>query len=157
VCQYCGCRQVPLIRDYIEEHEQVADLADEAVRAMERDDVESARRGVARMSELLRSHWQGEEDGVFAVMSEADASYDEYVETLVGEHRALAAFLEVIDLELPAHRARLRFEVAALQEHIGREEDGLFPASLIALNGDQWDRAISAWHMAHPGQALIED
>lgn len=157
MCQYCGCRQMPLIRDFIEEHEQVADLGDDALRALERDDVGRARRSVALMSEILASHWQGEEAGVFTVMSETDDSYAEYVGVLVGEHRSLAAFLDVIDVELPAHRERLRFEIEALREHIGREEDGLFPATLTALTGDQWDRSIQAWKDAHPGEAMIED
>lgn len=157
MCQYCGCRQIPLIRDYIEEHEQVVDVGDDALRALDRGDVERARHSLSRMREILSSHWQGEEAGVFTVMSEVDASYAEYVAVLVGEHRSLAEFLNVFDVDLPAHRERLRYEVGALHEHIGREEDGLFPASLTALSGDQWDRAIDAWKSAHPGQELISD
>jgi len=148
---------VPLIRDYIAEHEQIVDVGDAALRALDGGDVDRARRSVARMHEVLTSHWAGEEAGVFAVMSEIDASYAEYVEVLVGEHRSLAAFLEVFEVELPAHRERLRFEVEALREHIGREEDGLFPATLTALSGVQWDRAIDAWQDAHPGGELIAD
>lgn len=148
---------MPLIRDYIEEHEQVVDVGDDALRALDRGDVDQARESLSRMQEILTSHWQGEEAGVFAVMSETDATYAEYVDVLVGEHRSLAAFLEVFDVELPAHRERLRFEVGSLREHIGREEDGLFPATLTALSGDQWDRAIDAWKHAHPGQQMSTD
>jgi hypothetical protein len=157
MCQYCGCRQVPLIRDYIDEHERVVDLGDATLRALEHDDRATAHRLVEEMTDLLRSHWRGEEDGVFIVMSEAETSYAEYVDTLVGEHRSLEAFLEVLDLEIPAHRERLRFELGLLREHIAREEDGLFPATLTALTGDQWDRAIGAWKDAHPGEAMIAD
>jgi hypothetical protein len=156
VCQYCGCRQVPLIRDYIEEHEHVADLGDAALRALDHDDREAAGPLVGDMADHLLRHWRGEEDGVFTVMAEAGSDYAEYVDVLVGEHRSLAAFLDVIDLDLPAHRERLRFEIAALREHIGREEDGLFPAALTALSGDQWDRAMTAWSAAHPGETMIE-
>ena len=157
MCQYCGCRQISLIRDYIEEHEQIVDVGDDALRALDRGDVERARRGLSRMHEILTRHWAGEEAGVFAVMSETDVSYAEYVEVLVGEHRLLAAFLDVLDVELPADRERLRFEFEALREHIGREEDGLFPATLTALSGSQWGRAIDAWKNAHPGQEMIAD
>jgi hemerythrin-like domain-containing protein len=157
MCQYCGCRQVPLIRDYIEEHEQIVDAGDDAIRALDRGDVGHAHQSVSRMRDLLTSHWAGEEAGVFTVMSESDASYVEYIQVLVGEHRSLAAFLDVFDLAIPAHRERLRFEVAALGEHIAREEDGLFPATLTALSGSQWDRAIDAWQDAHPGEEMIED
>jgi len=156
VCQYCGCRQVPLIRDYIDEHERVVDLGDATLRALAHDDRVTAVRLVGQMSGLLGDHWRGEEDGVFTVMSEVDPTYAEYVDTLVGEHRSLAAFLEVLDLEIPAHRERLEFELGLLREHIAREEDGLFPATLTTLDGGQWDRAIAAWHDAHPGEQLIE-
>lgn len=152
MCQYCGCRQMPLIRDYIEEHEQIVDVGDDALRALDRGDVDRARQCLGRMRGILTSHWAGEEASVFTVMSETGASYAEYVGVLVGEHRSLAAFLDVFDVGLPAHRERLRFEVAALREHIGREEDGLFPATLTALSGDQWDRAIQACRTLTPAR-----
>jgi hypothetical protein len=41
-----------------------------------------------------------------------------------------------------------------LAEHISREEDGLFPATLVTLSGDDWDTSIAAWEAAHPGQRL---
>jgi hypothetical protein len=157
MCQYCGCRQIPLIRDYIEEHDQVVDVGDDALRALDLGDTARAHESLFRMREILTSHWAGEEAGVFAVMSETDASYADYVDVLIGEHRSLAAFLGVLDVALPAHRERLRFEVGALREHIEREEDGLFPATLTALSGSQWDRAIDAWKNTHPGQEMIAD
>jgi hypothetical protein len=33
VCHYCGCRQMPLIRDYVAEHERATELGADAVRA----------------------------------------------------------------------------------------------------------------------------
>ena len=46
-------------------------------------------------------------------------------------------------------RAHWRGEENGLQE-----EDGLFPASLIALDGGAWNRSIAAWQEAHPGSRL---
>ena len=43
-----------------------------------------------------------------------------------------------------------------LYEHISKEEDGLFPASLTSLSGDEWDAAMDAWHEAHPGTRMIQ-
>ena len=83
MCQYCGCRQVPLIRDYIDEHERVVDLGDATLRALAHDDRATAGRLVGQMSDLLGDHWRGEEDGVFTVMSQVDPTYAEYVDTLV--------------------------------------------------------------------------
>ena len=85
---------------------------------------------------------------MFSVMSEAEASCAEYVDVRVDEHRSLAASLDVFVVALPGHRARLRFEVGALAEHIEREEDGLFRASLIALSGASGIAPLT------PGRAL---
>jgi len=157
MCQYCGCRQIPLIRDYIEEHDQIVQFGDDALRALDVADTDKAHESLTRMHEILTSHWAGEEAGVFAVMSETDSSYADHVAVLVSEHRSLAAFLEALDIGLPAHRERLRFELGSLREHVEREEDGLFPATLTELSGSQWDRAIDAWRNAHPGEELIAD
>lgn len=157
MCHYCGCRQVPLIRDFIAEHEEVTELGAQALHTIGQGRTQEAAGMVAAMRELLRSHWQGEEDGVFAMMAEADPMYADYVAPLVQEHRELDAFLGAIDLEQPEHVARLRHEMAELAEHISREEDGLFPATLVSLSGLAWDTAIEAWRAAHPGRELIQD
>lgn len=157
MCHYCGCRQVPLIRDYIAEHERVVDLGTRALHAAGTGDLAGATALVARMREELDSHWRGEERGVFAVMAEADDLYADYVSPLVDEHRELAAFLAAIDLAVEADRRRLARELDDLLDHISREEDGLFPATLVTLSGPAWDRAIDAWQEAHPGRSMIAD
>ena len=157
MCHYCGCRHVPLIRDYIAEHEEVTELGGRALRALGHDDVENATSLVTEMRETLRSHWQGEENGVFTVMARADDLYADYVAPLVQEHRDLEDFLARIDLTDPADVHRLQRELDDLAEHISREEDGLFPATLVTLSGDQWDASIAAWEEAHPGRRIEID
>lgn len=157
MCHYCGCRQSKLIRDYIDEHERVTNLGFEAMLALDRGERSVAAGMVAEMALLLRSHWAGEENGIFTVMAQADDLYADYIGPLVSEHRALDAFLSSVDLELPEHRDRLRIEMAELTEHISREEDGLFPATLVTLGGVQWDAAEDAWYAAHPGEMLRQD
>ena len=157
MCHYCGCRQIPLIRDYIAEHEEVTELGAAALHALGQGDTSGATALVAKMREKLRSHWVGEENGVFAVMAEADQMYADYIAPLQQEHRDLDAFLAGADLADPQDVARLERELADLAEHISREEDGLFPATLVTLSGPAWDVAIDAWHAAHPGRELIAD
>ncbi|XTP34543.1 hemerythrin domain-containing protein [Mycobacterium sp. TJFP1] len=99
---------MPLLRDYIAEHERVMNCGREAVRA------------------------------------------------LVREHRELGALLESVDLSNADDREQIRTAVDDLYEHIAKEEDGLFPASLTFLDGEQWDQAISGWQAAHPGNHMIE-
>lgn len=43
MCHYCGCRELPLLRDYIAEHERAMDHGGEAVRALDRGEHERAR------------------------------------------------------------------------------------------------------------------
>ncbi|MFB6896859.1 hemerythrin domain-containing protein [Streptomyces hydrogenans] len=96
----------------------------------------------------LRGHWAGEEAGLFRVMAENE-EYAGYVSALVAEHRELDAFLAALDLDDPAQRTAFVRAVDELHEHIAKEEDGLFPASLTELTGDQWDLAMSAWSTVH--------
>ncbi|OBB34184.1 hemerythrin [Mycolicibacterium peregrinum] len=145
---------MPLLRDYIAEHERAVDHGREAVRAMDRGELDVASLRLGEMFEELRSHWQGEENGLFAVMR-TDELYAEHIDPLVVEHRELAAFLEVVDLSAPDDQKRVRKEIEELYVHIAKEEDGLFPAALTALDGPDWDAAMAGWQQAHPGRRMI--
>ncbi|MDP5314060.1 hemerythrin domain-containing protein [Streptomyces poriferorum] len=149
MCHYCGCREIPLIKEFIAEHESVTDAAGGALRALDSGDQGLAAELVARMGRELRAHWQGEEQGLFAVMG-GDEEYAGYVDALVREHRELAGFLDQVDLGRAEDVVRLREAVDELYHHIAKEEDGLFPASLTALSGDDWDLSMAAWCTAHP-------
>lgn len=151
MCFYCGCRDIPLIRDFIAEHEQVTDLGARLTEALEHGDLDRARDVLAEVSDRLESHWQGEEDGLFAVMAREE-TYGEYIDALIAEHRDLRALLASADLTHPADRERVIAAMEELYAHIAKEEDGLFPASLTALSGDEWDQAIRAWELAHEGR-----
>jgi hemerythrin-like domain-containing protein len=86
-----------------------------------------------------------------------DELYSQHIATLVREHRELATLLQSVDLSDADDQNCLRRAVDDLHEHIAKEEDGLFPASLTALGGEDWDAAMAAWHRAHPDQHLIAD
>ena len=156
MCQYCGCRDMPLLRDYIAEHERAMNHGGGAVRALDRGEHNQACELLAAMAEELRSHWRGEENGLFAVMGTDDVCA-QHIAPLVQEHRELEALLVSVDLSDSSDRDRVRKAVFDLHEHIAKEEDGLFPASLTALDGDDWDAAMAAWQEAHPGRSMIGD
>ncbi|MYW63380.1 hemerythrin domain-containing protein [Streptomyces sp. SID8379] len=147
MCHYCGCREIPLIKEFIAEHERVTDAAGDALRALERGDAGRARELVDRMAVELAAHWRGEEDGLFRVMS-ADPEYADYIAALEGEHRELAALLPSLDLTAPADVRTFTDAVRELHQHIAKEEDGLFPASLTALSGEDWNTSMAAWRAA---------
>ncbi|ATD71355.1 hemerythrin [Gordonia sp. 1D] len=156
MCQYCGCRDMPLLRDYTAEHERAVNLGGDAVRALDAGDVDRARDLAGRLTVELRSHWRGEEDGLFSQLLDSEHDlFAEYIDPLVTEHRELGTFLDSMDLSIPEDRDRFRREVFALHRHIAKEEDALFPASVTTLDGDQWDAAIAAWEAAHPGERLL--
>lgn len=154
MCHYCGCREMPLLRDYVAEHERATNYGGEAVRALDRGEHGRAGELLGAMAQELRSHWLGEENGLFAVMGMNDL-YAEHIAPLVREHRELEALLESVDLSDPDDRDLVRRAVFDLREHIAKEEDGLFPASVTALDGDEWDAAMAAWREAHPGKTMI--
>jgi iron-sulfur cluster repair protein YtfE (RIC family) len=156
MCHYCGCREIPLIRDYIAEHERATNLGGDAVRAIDRGELTEATALLRAMAAELRSHWQGEENGLFAVMRR-DELFAEHIGPLVNEHRELEALLGAVDLTNPSDQARVRSAFFELHEHIAKEEDGLFPASLVALTGDEWDASMRAWHTAHPQERMIDE
>jgi hemerythrin-like domain-containing protein len=148
---------MPLIRDYIAEHDAVLDLLDGALRAIRTDDLVAAAARVNDARDTLRLHWTGEENGIFKVMAARDAEYASYVAPLVQEHRDLANFLARLDVSEPGDQQELRTALSDLREHISKEEDGLFPASLTALDGDDWNLSMAAWQEAHPGESMLPD
>lgn len=145
---------MPLLRDYIAEHERAINLGGDAVRAIDRGDLARARQLLAEMGTELAAHWLGEETGLFRVMA-CEELYAEHIAPLVREHRELAELLATVDISTADGQQAIRNAVSDLYEHISKEEDGLFPASLTALDGDEWDASIDAWHAAHPGRRLI--
>jgi iron-sulfur cluster repair protein YtfE (RIC family) len=148
---------MPLIRDYIAEHDRVLDVGDRALRALDRGEVNTARGLLEDVSRELAAHWAGEENGIFTVMAAHEEEYATYVDQLVREHRELAVLLEGLDIADPADQDRLREAFFELREHISKEEDGLFPASLTALDGEDWNASFAAWQAAHPGDPMIGD
>ncbi len=153
MCHYCGCRQIPLIRDYIAEHELVVELGSRAIEEADRGAHADAQATVAQMRAELVSHWQGEEEGVFALMR-GDELYREHIDPLIAEHRELDVLLAHLDVTSAEDRARLRREMEELRIHISKEEDGIFPVTLVEFSGPEWDAAIAAWERAHPGRTV---
>jgi len=89
---------MPLIRDFVAEHEQALGCADDILRALDRRDGRTVTHLVGQMHALLRAHWQGEENGIFQVMAAREQQYADYVRPLVAEHRELAQLLASVDV-----------------------------------------------------------
>ena len=117
------------------EHEAIVNAAGMLSRAAAVGDAEAARVAGAVVASLLGPHTVREELGLFAELR-SDPEFGEHIDGLCAEHRELDAYLSrVSGGDVGAVAA---FDTL-LRRHIDREENGIFPAAAIALNGDTWD------------------
>ena len=140
MCTYCGCESIAVIGRFMAEHTEIVNAAGRLRRAVEGGDQDAVERACDEVAALLSPHTQAEEVGLFAVMRRQE-EFTEHVDGLCAEHTSL-------DEQLAAVRAgdHARFEqfLDDLRHHIDREDNGLFPASAIALDGPDWEEVEGA-------------
>ena len=118
---------MPLLRDYIAEHERAINFGGEAVRAIDRGDLGRARHLLDEMATELAAHWQGEETVLFRVMAREEM-FAEHIAPLIREHRELAELLATVDIPRtrgPAGHSRRG--VRPVRAHQRRKRTGSFP------------------------------
>jgi hemerythrin-like domain-containing protein len=139
MCSYCGCRDLTVIGRFSAEHDEIVNVAGELRRAAERQDIAAAREHAHALGHLLHPHTEAEERTLFAELRE-DPEFTEHIDRLHGEHAAIDAALALIEAGdltgVPAF-------VHLLRRHIDHEENGLFPAAAIALDGPAWERVTA--------------
>jgi hemerythrin-like domain-containing protein len=138
MCDHCGCRSIIPLGELMAEHERLLDLAGWVRRAVERGDDATARGLFALLVAVLEPHVAAEERGLFAVLR-GDREAEALVGLLVAEHAVLhaqiAAAVDVGD----EWADRVLVILDALRRHIQKEEFGLFPRALAALDVGQWE------------------
>ena len=135
MCHYCGCRQIPLIRDYIAEHELVTWLGVRALEETGRGEMTKAQATVTQMRSELLAHWQGEEEGVFALMR-GEELYREHIDPLIAEHRELDALLGRLDMASADDRTRLHHDLRADMRRACRailQAQGVIPGAPVSM------------------------
>lgn len=139
MCEYCGCKTVPPIRQLMEEHTALLDQAVHVRHALIRQRWDLAEQLLNVFTHLVRTHVRREERGVFRAMRDSGEFLDE-VEALEGEHAHLDRILETL---APGDRKGLhqRFDalVHELTDHIEREDLGIFPVAVVSLGARGWD------------------
>lgn len=118
------------------EHDAIVNASHALQTALREQDPHLAREGSETVAALLHPHTQREQLGVFAEMK-LDPQFTEHIESLCAEHDELDQLLGNIG------RGQLTLIPATLtllNNHINREENGLFPAALTFLEDEQWDR-----------------
>lgn len=150
MCSYCGCRSIGIIGRFSTEHDElitVTGLLRRAVAAGRADEVVGLVDDVER---LLTPHTDAEEAGLFTVLRR-DEDFTEHIDGLCGEHVDLDDLLARI--RAGEHDLTDRFD-RELRSHIQREENGLFPASLTTLGGEEWDEVDALTAASAPTSPL---
>lgn len=148
MCEHCGCRQVPPIGELMEEHGALREQAHRVRRLLSEGDRGSALVELAELVGRLGRHVGREEAGIFTALREQGEFADE-VTQLEGEHLDLDAEIAALDTAAPDFEARVGRLFAALDEHIEREDLGIFPVSVVTLGASGWERVERA-HREHP-------
>ncbi|WP_244929644.1 hemerythrin domain-containing protein [Nocardioides sp. W7] len=128
-----------------------AALVDEGTRlraALSAGDRDTARDLLARLVEHLGGHVHREEQGIFTALRQHGEFADE-VDALEGEHQDLDVAVAALDPDADGFDAAVRLLLADLEQHIEREDLGIFPVSVVTLGADGWD-VVDRAHAAIP-------
>ena len=134
MCTYCGCESIEVIGRFMAEHTDIVNAAGVLRRAVASGDRGAVERAADGVAALLHPHTRAEEVGLFTVMRRQE-EFTEHIDSLCAEHVTLDAQLGRI--AAGEHDLYGAFE-HDLRHHIDREDNGLFPASAIALEGPDW-------------------
>jgi hemerythrin-like domain-containing protein len=146
MCQNCGCLANTVINELTDEHDAVVTLIRSVAEHLAADRVSETARICQQISALLAPHTIVEEQGLFP---ELYAEFPEHLDALVDEHRRVERVLAEAAAGVPTDPSwpeRLHDALGLLREHILKEQDGVFPAAVIALDGEAWERVQNARH-----------
>lgn len=152
MCEYCGCQDIATIAELTREHDAVVAEIAQVRTCVRAGDAEGAARSARRISELLRPHTAVEEHGLFPHLAH---EFPDHIADLVREHREIDAVLAEAALGTPQEHdwpTRLLGAMERLRDHILKEQNGVFPASLAVLDSPAW-AAVEAVR-ARAGSAL---
>lgn len=134
MCSYCGCRALTEIADLTAQHESLINATGPLRKAAAAQDQDAIKIHIASLVAILDPHTSQEELGVFAELKKR-AEFTEHVNTLCAEHDYLhSLFARVAAGEMDLAETA----IAALRDHIEKEENGLFPAAAVEIEGPLW-------------------
>lgn len=142
MCEYCGCRDIALIGRLSEEHYQAVDALGILQRAIASQDAAAVEAACDHMAAELFDHNDSEEAGLFHELIK-DEYFAPTITVLLEQHRQFRTLVERI--REGDWAAFTTFE-HLLREHIDREENGLFPATAVAVDGPTWEEIDRLTH-----------
>jgi len=140
MCDYCACRDHPLIERLGDDHVQLRAWAVRIEAALQAGDRVSARIGMERLLGVLDPHLELEERALVPALC-ADDAFKATVTTIRTDHQRARAGRPVTgpaDADWPAE---VRAFTADLQAHIHLEEYDVFPAAAQLLSPGLWSIA----------------
>lgn len=152
MCDHCGCRDLTPVRRLMDEHDRLRELSELIRRALASGDLATARGGFQHLLEVLGPHVAKEEKALFPRLAEV-AELSDHVAVLEGEHADLFDAVDELDDLAAGHGSEEPWTEGVLRtlheldEHMFKEDFGLFPAALATLDGSDWD-AVDAWERA---------
>jgi hemerythrin-like domain-containing protein len=139
MCSYCGCRSISVIGRLSEEHEHIVNHLGELRGACATADQGTVAQALDALVAHLDPHTHSEERGLFHVLRR-NPEFTDHVDSLHTEHVGIDALVA----ELRAGDLGVLDELSdALYEHIDKEENGLFPAAAIELDGPDWEEVVA--------------
>ena len=145
MCSYCGCESIEVIGRFMAEHVEIINATGVLRSAVRSADPVAVGAAKLVVSELLWPHTVAEEGGLFRVLGR-DEGFTEHIAVLCGEHQTLDTRLEAV---APGDEPAMASFEDALRNHIDKEDNGLFPAAAIALNGEQWTEVHDSTPHSH--------
>lgn len=135
MCSYCGCQALTVIRLLTIQHEQIINKLGEVRRACELNDPHPASIQARELAVLIATHNKLEEDGLFDALK-PDLEFADSLAKLRAEHSEID---ELVGRVVVGEVSAIGNLEIALRNNISNEENGLFPASAVTLDGPIWD------------------
>jgi hemerythrin-like domain-containing protein len=161
MCDHCGCRELTPVARLMAEHDRLRELSGLIRRALANGDDGTARQRFDELLAVLGPHVWKEESTLFPMLGR-DETLTDHVQLLEGEHAGLYDAVDDLadelvndpadDLSEPARawRTGVLAILTELDEHMYKEDFGLFPAALAVLDGSDWD-AMDRWEAGSTG------
>ena len=140
MCEYCGCQEIATIAELTREHDAVVTIISRVQSSLRDQRLDGVDTSCRQILAILGPHTVVEEEGLFPEMTD---EFPDHIAALRSEHRVIEKVLgEGADgvPDDPTWPERLLGVLNMLREHILKEQDGVFPAALAALDTEQWER-----------------
>ncbi|WP_193611121.1 hemerythrin domain-containing protein [Nocardioides lijunqiniae] len=148
MCEHCGCKGVEPVGELMAEHSALSHQAHHVRAALGAGDHPEALSQLRGMVDHLTRHVAREEDGIFRALR-ASGEFLEEIDALEGEHRDLEAIIASLDVGAAEFAPTVTRLMDDLDQHIEREDLGIFPVSVVTLGATGW-AVVDAAHERSP-------